>query len=220
MFLMLWMIATYRAGHRAEVERIYQRAAESAKAHLGAELSGQTRKLAQIIRDEDHSQLDGPANLLDLASGTLSRASTDRHGSVSLVSDAGVTFSSPDNARASVQAEEAAGASAINIGPCSPEPCPRAAQDSQEEGPGSAEEGPHDNTHADEVSKPEAARGPGNDHASGAQPAARRAGMRPAPHTTINASGNSTVFNSQVMNFGAFQFHGRPSAAGEENEES
>jgi hypothetical protein len=40
---------------------------------------------------------------------------------------------------------------------------------------------------------------------------------RPAPHTTINASGNSTVFNSQVMNFGALHFQGSPSAPGEEN---
>ncbi|GEM_PF-2174280 len=39
---------------------------------------------------------------------------------------------------------------------------------------------------------------------------------RPASHTTINASGNSTVFNGQVMNFGAFHFHGGPSAPGEE----
>jgi hypothetical protein len=41
----------------------------------------------------------------------------------------------------------------------------------------------------------------------------RHAGSR----TTINASGSSTVFNSQVMNFGAFHFHGRPSASGKEN---
>jgi hypothetical protein len=39
---------------------------------------------------------------------------------------------------------------------------------------------------------------------------------RPASHTTINASGNSTVFNGQVMNFGAFHFHGGPSASEEE----
>ena len=161
LFLMLWMIATYRAGHRTEVQQIYQRAAESAKAHLGLELSGQTRKLAEIIRDEDHSKLDGPADLLDLASSTLSRTSTD--------------------------------------------------QDSQEEEPDGAGQGPHDNTHADEVGKPQAAQGPGKHHATGAGPAS---------HTTINASGNSTVFNSRVMNFGAFRFYGRPSASGEENEVS
>lgn len=40
---------------------------------------------------------------------------------------------------------------------------------------------------------------------------------RPAPHTTINASGNSTVFNGQVQNFGAFHFHSRPSASGKES---
>lgn len=40
---------------------------------------------------------------------------------------------------------------------------------------------------------------------------------RPAPRTTINASGNSTVFNGQVQNFGAFHFHGRPSAPGKES---
>jgi DNA-binding SARP family transcriptional activator len=212
LFLMLWMIATYRAGHRTEAEQIYQRAVESAKAHLGSELSGQTRKLAEIIRDEDHSKLDGPADLLDLASGTLSRGSTDRQGSMS---DAAVTFSSPDNAGAGVQAEEAAGPSAIDMGPCSLEPCPRAAQDSQEEGPDGAGEGPHDNTHADEVGKPEAARGPGDP-----QPAVRTGGGHPESHTTINASGNSTVFNGQVMSFGAFHFHGRPSTPGEENEAS
>jgi DNA-binding SARP family transcriptional activator len=170
LFLMLWMIATYRAGHRTEVQQIYQRAAESAKTHLGLELSGQTRKLAEIIRDEDHSKLDGPADLLDLASSTLSRTSTD--------------------------------------------------QDSQEEGPDGAGEGLHYNMHADEGGKPEAAQGPGKHHATGAQPAAETEGGRPAPHTTINASGNSTVFNSRVMNFGAFHFHGGPSGSGEENEES
>ena len=48
-------------------------------------------------------------------------------------------------------------------------------------------------------------------------PATRMGVRRPASHTTINASGNSTVFNGQVMNFGAFHFHGRPSAPGKEN---
>ncbi len=195
LFLVLWMIATYRAGHRTEAEQIYQRAAESAKAHLGLELSGQTRKLAEIIRDEDHSKLDGPADLLDLASGTHSPAG--------------------------VRAEEAAGPFAINRGPCSLEPGPRAAQDSQEEGPDGAGEDPHDdNTHADEVGEPEAAQGPGKQYATGAQPAAKTEGGHPASDTTINASGNSTVFNSRIMNFGAFHFHGRPSASGEENEAS
>jgi hypothetical protein len=47
-------------------------------------------------------------------------------------------------------------------------------------------------------------------------PAAMTGVRRPASHTTINASGKSTVFNSQVMNFGAFHFHGRPTAPGEE----
>jgi hypothetical protein len=46
-------------------------------------------------------------------------------------------------------------------------------------------------------------------------PAAMTGVRRPASHTTINASGKSTVFNSQVMKFGAFHFHGRPSAPGE-----
>jgi hypothetical protein len=40
---------------------------------------------------------------------------------------------------------------------------------------------------------------------------------RPASQTTINASGSSTVFNSQIMNFGSAYFYGRPSAPGEEN---
>jgi hypothetical protein len=48
-------------------------------------------------------------------------------------------------------------------------------------------------------------------------PAAMTGVRRPASHTTINASGKSTIFNSQVMNFGALHFHGRPSAPGEEN---
>jgi hypothetical protein len=48
-------------------------------------------------------------------------------------------------------------------------------------------------------------------------PAARTGIKRPASHTTINASGNSTVFNGHVMNFGAFHFHGRPSAPGKES---
>jgi hypothetical protein len=43
---------------------------------------------------------------------------------------------------------------------------------------------------------------------------------RPAPHTTINASDNSTVFNSQVMTFGAVHIHGRPSAPGKKGETS
>jgi len=47
-------------------------------------------------------------------------------------------------------------------------------------------------------------------------PAAMIGARRPASHTTINASGNSTVFNGQVMNFGAFHFHGGPSVSGEE----
>ncbi len=38
----------------------------------------------------------------------------------------------------------------------------------------------------------------------------------PASQMTINASGNSTVFNGQVMNFGAFHFH-MPSPPGKEN---
>ena len=216
-FLELWMIATYRAGHRTEAEQIYQRAAESARVHLGSELSGRLRKLAQIIRDEDHSKLDGPADLLELAPGTLSRASADWHGSMS---DAAATFSSLDSARADVQPEEAAGPSVINMGPSPLEPCPPAAQDSQEERPESVGKDSHDNTYADEFGEPETARGPGNHHATDASPAAATGGERPASHTTINASGNSTVFNSQVMNFGAAHFHGRPSAPGEENEAS
>ena len=47
-------------------------------------------------------------------------------------------------------------------------------------------------------------------------PAAMIGARRPTSHTTINASGNSTVFNGQVMNFGAFHFHGGRSAPGEE----
>jgi hypothetical protein len=164
-FLELWMIATYRAGRRTEVAQIYQRATDSARTHLGWELSGRLRRLAEIIRDEDHSKLDGPADP-HLASVILSRASTDREGSMC---DAAVTFSNPDNARAGVQAEEAAGPSAINMGPRSVGPGLRV-QDNQEEGPDGAGEGPHDNTHADEDGKPEAAQGPGNQHATGAQP--------------------------------------------------
>ena len=216
-FLELSMIATYRAGRRTEALQIYKRAMDSARTHLGFELSGRLRKLAEIIQDEDHSKLDGPADLLDLASGTLSRASTDRQGPMGNVA---LTFSGPDNARAGVQAEAAAGPSAINMGPWSLEAGPRAAQDSQEEGPDGAGEGPHDNTHAAQVGKPEAHRDLGNHHATGGQPAARTEGGRPASHTTINASGNSTVFNSQVMTLGAFHFHGKPSAPGEENEAS
>jgi hypothetical protein len=48
-------------------------------------------------------------------------------------------------------------------------------------------------------------------------PAARTGLRRPMPHTTIHASGNSTVFNGQVMNFNAVHFHGSPSAPGKEN---
>ena len=216
-FLELWMIATYRAGHRTEAEQIYQRAAESARIHLGSELSGRLRKLAQIIRDEDHSKLDGPVDLLDLASGTLSQVSIDRHGSMS---DAAATFSSPDNARAGVQAEDAAGPSVINMEPSSLGSYPPAAQDSQEKGSEGAEEDSHDNKHADQFGEPETVRVQGNHHATDAQPAAGTEDKRPASHTTINASGNSTVFNSQVMNFGAAHFHGRPSVPGEENEAS
>jgi hypothetical protein len=43
---------------------------------------------------------------------------------------------------------------------------------------------------------------------------------RPAPHTTINASGNSTVFSGQVQNFGPFHFHSSLSAPGKESEAS
>jgi hypothetical protein len=48
-------------------------------------------------------------------------------------------------------------------------------------------------------------------------PAARTGVRRPPSHTTINASGNSTVFNGQIMHFGAFHFHDRPSAPGKES---
>jgi DNA-binding SARP family transcriptional activator len=168
-FLELWMIATYCAGRRTEASQIYRRATDSAITHLGLELSGRLRKLAEIIRDEDHSKLVGPADLLDLASRTLSRTSTD--------------------------------------------------QDSQE-GPDGAGKGPHYKTHADEGDEPEAAQGRGNPHATDAQPAAKTEGGRPASHTTINATDNSTVFSSQVMTFGAFHFHDKPSAPGEENEAS
>ena len=50
-------------------------------------------------------------------------------------------------------------------------------------------------------------------------PAAETGVRRPASPNTINASGNSTVFNAQVQHFGAFHFHGRP-AHGKENETS
>ncbi len=90
-FVALWMIATYRVGGRTEALQIYQRARESAGTHLGLAPSGFLRQLAGIIRDEDHSKLDGPADLLDLASTTLSQA--NREGSVS---DAEITSSKPD----------------------------------------------------------------------------------------------------------------------------
>lgn len=77
MFLELWMIATYRAGHRTEVAQIIQRATESARTHLGWELSDRLRKLAEIIRDEDHSKLDGPVDA-DHASIILSRTAITR----------------------------------------------------------------------------------------------------------------------------------------------
>jgi DNA-binding SARP family transcriptional activator len=69
-FLELWMIATYRAGHRTEVAQIYQRAMDSARTHLGLQLSGRVQRLAEIIRDEDHAKLDGPVDLLELMSAT------------------------------------------------------------------------------------------------------------------------------------------------------
>lgn len=216
-FVAIWMIATYRVGGRAEALKIYKRATESARTHLGLEPSGFLRNLAETIRVEDHSRLDGPVDLLDLASGTPNRASTDRQGSMS---DVAVTFSDPDNARAGVQAEAAADPSAINMRPCSPEPCPHAAQDSQEVGPDGAGEGPHDITHADEVGKPEAARGSGNHHATGTRPAARTAGGRPASHTTINASGNSTVISGHVQHFGTININSGPSVSAEESEAS
>jgi DNA-binding SARP family transcriptional activator len=72
-FVELWMIATYRAGRRAEALQIYQRAADSVRNEQGLEPSGRLRRLAEIIRDEDHSKLDGPADLLDLLSPNLSR---------------------------------------------------------------------------------------------------------------------------------------------------
>jgi hypothetical protein len=48
-------------------------------------------------------------------------------------------------------------------------------------------------------------------------PAAMTGVRGAAPSVTINASDHSTVFNSQVMHFGAFHFHGRPSVPGKEN---
>jgi hypothetical protein len=49
-------------------------------------------------------------------------------------------------------------------------------------------------------------------------PAAETKSSRSPSHTTINASGNSTVFSSEVMSFGAVHFHGGTSAPRKENE--
>jgi DNA-binding SARP family transcriptional activator len=63
-FLELWMFATYRAGQRTHVERIYQNAMESSKAHLGVPLSSRIRRLATLIRSED-ARLKGPGDLFE-----------------------------------------------------------------------------------------------------------------------------------------------------------
>jgi hypothetical protein len=48
-------------------------------------------------------------------------------------------------------------------------------------------------------------------------PATSTGGRRPVSHTTINASADSTVFNGQIQNFGAFYFGGRPQTPGKES---
>lgn len=70
----LWMIATYRVGGRSGALSIYQRARESAETHLGLEPSGFLREIAEIIRVEDESRLNGPADLLGLASAPRTQA--------------------------------------------------------------------------------------------------------------------------------------------------
>lgn len=76
-FLELWMIATYRAGHRTEAAQIYRHAMDSAKTHLGLELSGRVRRLNEIILDEDQTKLDGPIDLVELMQATLRPAPAD-----------------------------------------------------------------------------------------------------------------------------------------------
>jgi DNA-binding SARP family transcriptional activator len=111
-FLELWMIATYRAGRRTEVEQIYQRAMDSAKTHLGWELSGRLRRLAEIIRDEDQSKLNGPGDLLELASVTASHTAISQEKSMS---EADVTFNN-SKSKVGMQAGTATGPFTINMG--------------------------------------------------------------------------------------------------------
>jgi DNA-binding SARP family transcriptional activator len=65
-FLALWMIATYRSGHRTDAERIYQTAANSVQADLGMPPSGFIMRLAEVIRTED-PRLDGPGDQFEVA---------------------------------------------------------------------------------------------------------------------------------------------------------
>lgn len=78
-FVALWMIATYRVGGRSEALKIYQRAMESARTHLALKPSGFLCEIAEIIRVEDKSRLNGPADLLGLASATHTRAPAAQH---------------------------------------------------------------------------------------------------------------------------------------------
>jgi DNA-binding SARP family transcriptional activator len=90
-FVALWMIAAYRAGGRSEALRIYQRAMESAQTYLGLEPSGFLREIAEIIRAEDTSRLNGPASLLGLESATHTEGLATQHEST------GDTAADPSN---------------------------------------------------------------------------------------------------------------------------
>lgn len=80
-FVALWMIATYRLGGRSEALKIYQRARESAQTHLGLKPSAFLCEIAEIIRVEDKSRLNGPTDLLGLASATHSQPPVTQHES-------------------------------------------------------------------------------------------------------------------------------------------
>lgn len=69
-FVALWMIALYRVGARSEALNLHQRAIKSAQLHLDLKPSGFLGQIAEFIRVEDTSKLNGPADLLGLADAT------------------------------------------------------------------------------------------------------------------------------------------------------
>jgi DNA-binding SARP family transcriptional activator len=104
-FLELWMIATYRAGQRIEVQDIYQRAMVSADTHYGMKLSSRVHELARIIRDED-PRLDGSGSPMERISASLSQRSPIGRESMN---DVKAIFNNHDNTHVDIQVGEADG---------------------------------------------------------------------------------------------------------------